>query len=177
MALYSVYEPEEPPADLVERADSLVFVKDGFCWPAFFVAPFWLLYHRVWVGLGLFIGGFVLLDVLLSLSKAGEAISGWAVLGYMFFFAMEANGLRRHSLECKGYEQIGMAVGSRDEAEIRFFAEWLPGQQAMGPNLKTGKTASAKAAAAKMSAKTQSPTSAAPSRSSDDGIIGSFPNA
>jgi len=25
-----------------------VSVKAGFCWPAFFVGPFWALYHRLW---------------------------------------------------------------------------------------------------------------------------------
>jgi len=176
VALYSVYEPGEPSANLVERADSLVFVKDGFSWPAFFLAPFWLLYHRMWLGLVLFVGGFILLDVVLSMNDVGEAVSGWAGIAYMFFFAMEANGLRRYSLERKGYELAGMALGgNREEAEVTFFHGWLPGQRRSGPPAETASGAKAQSAP-----KSQAPnvgSTGQPARPSDDGIIGSFPNA
>ncbi|XSG81773.1 MAG: DUF2628 domain-containing protein [Methyloligella sp. ZOD6] len=173
MALYSVYEPDEPPADLVDRAESLVFVKDGFSWPAFLVAPLWLIYHSMWLGLALFFGGFIALDLLLELSDLGETISGWAILGFLFFFALEANGLRRYSLERKGYVLSGLAVGSsREEAEVNFFNDWLPEQRRTPPD-DGGRSAAAKAASARMGA--QKPVSL--SRSDGDEIIGSFPNA
>ena len=173
MALYSVYEPAEPPADPVERADALVFVKDGFSWPALFLAPFWLLYHRMWIGLVLFIGGVILLDFVLSLNELGEAVSGWAAVAYLFFFAMEANALRRYSLERKGYELAGMAFGgNRDEAEVTFFNTWLPGQRRSGPQAETAPAdKSSRTAAPKAGGTSQ------PARPGDDGIIGSFPNA
>ncbi|ODA68045.1 hypothetical protein A7A08_01215 [Methyloligella halotolerans] len=133
MALYSVYEPDEPAADLVERADSLVFVKDGFSWPALFVAPLWLIYHRMWLVLVLYLGGFVVLDLLLSMSNVGTAISDWAGFGYMIFFALEANGLRRYSLERKGYQLVRMVIGgNRERAEAAFFSDWLPDQRRAG---------------------------------------------
>ena len=37
MTVYSVYEPPSEAPDLMQRADRLAFVKEGFSWPALFV--------------------------------------------------------------------------------------------------------------------------------------------
>ena len=39
VAVYAVYEPPQRPADRLSRAESLVFVKEGFSWPAALFAP------------------------------------------------------------------------------------------------------------------------------------------
>ena len=39
MLTFTVHEPPNPPADRIERADKLVFVKDGFSWMAALFAP------------------------------------------------------------------------------------------------------------------------------------------
>ncbi len=48
MLTFTVHEPPNPPADRIERADRLVFVKDGFSWMAALFAPLWMLVHRLW---------------------------------------------------------------------------------------------------------------------------------
>ena len=48
MLTFTVHEPPNPPADRIERADKLVFVKDGFSWMAALFAPLWMLVHRLW---------------------------------------------------------------------------------------------------------------------------------
>ena len=48
MRTYTIHERPDPPADRVDRAESLVFVKDGFSWVAALFAPLWLLVHRLW---------------------------------------------------------------------------------------------------------------------------------
>lgn len=173
MALYSVYEPDAPPPDLVARGERLVFVKDGFSWPALFAAPLWLIYHRMWLGLAIFIGGLLLLDFVLSLSRASEAIAGWAVLAYLLLFAMEANDLRRYSAEWKGHRFVGMAFGgNREEAEVNFFKAWLPEQSRPVPAAETeGNQAAAP------DARTAAPQPSVAGRSGETEIIGSFPNA
>ena len=40
-----------------EAADGSVFVKDGFCWPAFSSRPLWLLFRRHVAGLPRLAGG------------------------------------------------------------------------------------------------------------------------
>ena len=47
-----------------DAASDLVFVKQGFCWPAFFFTAFWALWNRMWwQALGIF---------------AIVALAGWA---------------------------------------------------------------------------------------------------
>ena len=40
MLTFTVHEPPNPPADRVDRAESLVFIKDGFSWAAALLASF-----------------------------------------------------------------------------------------------------------------------------------------
>src|SRR5688500_11268203 len=43
MSVYTIHEPPDPPADRLDRADSHVFVKEGFTWTAALFTPFWLI--------------------------------------------------------------------------------------------------------------------------------------
>ena len=47
MLTFTVHEPPSPPPDRLERAESLVFVKDGFSWTAALFGPVWLLVHQL----------------------------------------------------------------------------------------------------------------------------------
>jgi hypothetical protein len=130
VTLYSVYEPPSEAQDLEDRADSLVFVKDGFSWPALFVPGLWLLYRRMWLELVLFLGLFLVLGWVFGPSDAGQTMFGWLGLALVVLFAFEANDLRRAALERRGYRQMGTAAGSsRDDAELAFFRAWLPRQE------------------------------------------------
>ena len=48
MQTFTVHEPPNAPADRVDRAESLLFIKDGFSWGAALFGPLWLLAHRLW---------------------------------------------------------------------------------------------------------------------------------
>ena len=129
MTLYSVYEPPGEAGDVEDRADSLVFVKEGFSWPALLVPGLWLLYRRMWLELVLFLGLFLVLGWAFGPSDAGKELFGWLSLALVVLFAFEANDLRRAALERRGYRQMGIAIGSgRDDAELAFFRSWLPQQ-------------------------------------------------
>ena len=48
MRTYTIHERPDPAADRVDRAEGLVFIKDGFSWAAALFAPLWLIVHRLW---------------------------------------------------------------------------------------------------------------------------------
>ena len=130
VTLYSVYEPPGEAEDLEDRAEKLVFVKEGFSWPALLVPGLWLLYRRMWLELVLFLGLFIVLGWVFGPGEHGKTVFGWLSLALIVLFAFEANDLRRAALERKGYQQMGTAIGrDPDAAELAFFRSWLPRQE------------------------------------------------
>jgi Protein of unknown function (DUF2628) len=131
VTLYSVYEPPAEAPDVVARAEALVFVKEGFSWPALFVPGLWLLYQRMWLELTVFVLVFALLAWIFSDSAAGQALLGWISIAIVVLFAFEANDLRGAALERGGYRPVAVAVGRGiDDAELQFLRSWLPQQAA-----------------------------------------------
>ena len=120
MAIYTIHAPSagRRPDD----PTAFVAIKDGFCWPALIIPLVWTIYRRLWVVLCLAILGMVLLGFLAPFG--GAVVGGIYVLGRVYY-GLEANGLRRWTLERKGYRLIGLAEGRGiEEAERRFFATW-----------------------------------------------------
>ena len=130
MTLYSVYEPPGEARDPEERAEALVFVKEGFSWPALLVPGLWLLYQRMWLELVLFVALFAVLGWVFDPSDQGQTLFGCLSVAIIALFAFEANDLRGASLERRGYRQTGTAIGAgRDAAELAFLQSWLPRQE------------------------------------------------
>jgi len=137
-AAYTVHEPPDPAADRLDRAESLVFIGDGFSWAAALFAPLWLLANRLWLPLlgyvaliGLIVAGGIVLGV--------ETATGLAVLALHLMIGFEADSLRRWSLENAGWQMLGSVTGdSLGECERRFFEAWLPTQ----PIIRIGHTGS-----------------------------------
>jgi hypothetical protein len=104
-------------------ADSdIVFVKDGFSWPAFFLTGIWALWHRLWFfALIVFASGFAVSFVsdALDLDPLTDAALGlaWAVL-----VAWEANDARRRALARRDYDVEDIVLGQNlPQVEHRFF--------------------------------------------------------
>jgi Protein of unknown function (DUF2628) len=130
VTLYSVYEPPAEAPDVVARAEALVFVKEGFSWPALFVPGLWLLYQRMWLELIVFVLVFALLGWVFGGGAAGQTLLGWTSIAIVVLFAFEANNLKGAALERSGYRPVGVAVGRGvDDAELQFLRSWLPRQQ------------------------------------------------
>lgn len=132
MLTFTVHEPPHPPADRMERAESLIFVKDGFSWLAALFAPIWLIVHRLWWPLL----GYAVLSGLLELVRWGTRVdSDWVTLagiGLHVLIGFEADTLRRWSLDRKGWKVLGSVSGrSAAECERRFYEQWLPEQPAV----------------------------------------------
>src|SRR5262245_20531570 len=129
MQTYTVHEPPHPPAERIDRAASLVFIKDGFSWVAALFAPFWLIAHRLWWPLLAYI---VLSGVFEIVRWVGVLDSGWvtmAVVALHLLIGFEADTLRRWALERRGWRTLGSVLGRNyAECERRFFDAWLPEQ-------------------------------------------------
>jgi hypothetical protein len=158
---YYVYEPSSQAPNLSARAEQLDFVKDGISWAALIVPAFWLIYHRMWIELLVYLVAYAALGWAMTYSQDGSDFLAWVGLALSLLFAFEANDLRRYALERKGYRQLGVAIGgSREAAELSFFRAWLPEQ-------------SRSARSPERSPKREAPVRVAPNEAED--IIGLFP--
>ena len=129
MRTYTIHERPDPAADRVDRAEALVFVKDGFSWAAALFAPLWLIVHRLWWPLL----GYVVLSAALQLPQLLFTFDsrwlGLAVLALHLLIGLEADTLRRWALERRGWRTVGTVSGkTAAECERRFFDAWLPAQ-------------------------------------------------
>jgi Protein of unknown function (DUF2628) len=126
MQVYTVHEPERHADAVEQRADELVFVREGFSLAAFVLGPFWLAAKRLWLPLGGYIAALLALEFLFQLVPVSNAARAGIMLLASAGFALEANTLWRWGLERRGYRTIGAAVGqSFEECEHRFLTRWL----------------------------------------------------
>ena len=106
MTLYSVYEPPSEAQDLEDRAESLVFVKEGFSWPALFVPASGSSITACGSSLSCSSGCCWCSPGVFGPSDAGKTVFGWISLALVVLFAFEANDLRGAALERRGYKQM-----------------------------------------------------------------------
>src|SRR4029450_3830547 len=62
MSIYPVYEPPLKAHESAPNPERFVFVRDGFSFWAFLLAPWWMLRHRLWLALT----GFIIPPIALS---------------------------------------------------------------------------------------------------------------
>lgn len=126
MATYAVLEPPNAPADRMESAERLAFIRDGFAPYAAALPPVWLLVKRMWIEFGIYMG---LVGIIAWFFTAiGHGIIGNAVLLVIqILFGFEAGLLHAASLERSGWRFVGSVDGgNREDCERRFFEMWLP---------------------------------------------------
>jgi hypothetical protein len=122
MAVFTILAPKAREGEVLPDPMTLVFVKDGFNWPALFFAAPWLLYRRMWLTLVVYI--IVAMGATWLAAQITEGFSTFVGIAIQFLFALEANHLRVRSLERRGYRMIAVSEGRNlEEAEIRFFSE------------------------------------------------------
>ena len=143
MRTYTVHERPDPAADRVDRAEGLVFVKDGFSWAAAVFAPIWLLVHRLWWPLL----GYVAVSAALQLPQLVFTVDqhwlGLAAFAFNVLIGFEADTLRRWGLERRGWHTVGTVSGkTAAECERRFFDAWLPNQPILAAGAQSRPSAS-----------------------------------
>jgi hypothetical protein len=114
-------------------ADSdLVLIKEGFCWPAFFLGPLWALGHRLWLAAPvLLVAGLALGGVGMALGLDGLS-QGAVSLGFAAIVGFVANDLRRRRLARRHFTLAAVvSAAGREAAEWRF----LDGQPALAAEL------------------------------------------
>lgn len=159
MKVFTVYAPPEGGRSPSDEAERMVFVKDGFSWPALFVAPLWLIWHRLWLVLVGWLAIVFALTAVFGRLTWAEPYATPAAIVFALWFAVEANALRRWTLERRGWRFAGIATGrSRIECEQRFFARWLE-----------------TVALPRTGARRPAAPQAAPRRSGEEPVIGLFP--
>ncbi|MEM7619122.1 MAG: DUF2628 domain-containing protein [Pseudomonadota bacterium] len=122
MTSYTIFQPPVPALDSVSRSDELVFVKEGFSWAAFLIPLIWLVYHRVWIGLGLMLAISIVINVIFESLRSPEIYATLAFLAISLIVAFEGNAMRRWQLSRRDYRLIGVVSGRNlSECEEIFF--------------------------------------------------------
>jgi hypothetical protein len=122
MSVYTVHEPPMRAADAVPDPERFAFVRDGFSIWAFLVAPLWMLWHRLWVVLLIYLvvaGG-----VEAAMTYAGVAAAAMFVVQLLIslLVGLEAGTLRRFTLGRRGWKNVGVVSGDNlEDSERRFF--------------------------------------------------------
>jgi hypothetical protein len=125
MPTYTVHQPPPRQGETASAPERFVFVRDGFHFWAFVLAPFWLLRYRLWLAFAIYLLASILLGIALQLSGVGSTVQFLAGTLVALLIGFEAATFRRAKLTRRGWKMLGFVVGEDTEAaERRFFAEW-----------------------------------------------------
>jgi len=125
MPTYTVHQPPPRKGETATAPERFVFVRDGFHFWAFVLAPVWLLWRRLWLAFAIYLLLNTLLGVGLVLIGASPSVKTLAGLLVALMIGFEASSIRRWKLTRRGWKMLGFVVGEDAEmAERRFFAEW-----------------------------------------------------
>jgi hypothetical protein len=161
--MYTVHVPPAPAADPLPEAERFVFVRDGFSFWAFLVAPLWMLRHGMWLVLASYLVVVAALEVPIATFGGSRASVAVIALFISLLVGLEASTLRRLSLRRRGWTNVGVVSGDDIEgAERRFFDTWL--REAASRRQTSSASAAAPTVAATVPRAPQAPT-----------VIGLFP--
>jgi hypothetical protein len=125
MPTFTVHAPPPRAGETASDPQRFVFVRDGFYFWAFVLAPLWLLFRRLWlVLLGYIVVNAMVGGILYLLGVSGSfKVLASALIALLLGF--EAATLWRWTLTRRRWQMLGLVVGDDEEsAEHRFFAEW-----------------------------------------------------
>src|SRR4051794_5938431 len=122
MSIYTVHEPPLKAGESAPDPDRFVFVRDGFSFWAFLLAPLWMPRHRLWL---VFVG-YVIVAVAFQVGLRLIGASPGVIIIVSFLLALlvgfEAATLRRFTLSRRRWNNVGVVVGDDlESAERRFF--------------------------------------------------------
>ena len=125
MAVYTVHEPPLKGDETEPNPERFEFVRDGFYFWAFLLTPLWMLRHRLWLTLLLYILVIGALQVGLTLAGASPMVKSSVSLLVSLLIGFEAATLRRWTFNRRRWRNVGVVVGDDFEAaERRFFDAW-----------------------------------------------------
>ena len=125
MPTYTVHAAPPRAGETESDPQRFVFVRDGFHFWAFALAPLWLLVHRLWLVLLGYVAASVLIGGVFYVAGASGGLRFLGTLLFALLIGFEAASLRRWTLARRGWRTLGFVVGDDEEnAERRFFAAW-----------------------------------------------------
>src|SRR5260370_36423047 len=98
MAIYTVHEPPQKADGSAPEPERFVFVRDGFSFWAFLLAPLWMLRHRMWLVLLGYLVVTIALQVGLSVIGASATVLTVVAALLALLVGFEAATLRRFTL-------------------------------------------------------------------------------
>jgi hypothetical protein len=125
MSVFTVHEPSARATEAFASPEGFAFVRDGFSFWAFLIGPIWMLRHRLWLVLLIYVGLNAALHAALWAVDASVGIRVFVSLLVALLIGVEAGSLRRWTLRRRGWRELGVVVArDQDEAERRFFDSW-----------------------------------------------------
>jgi len=125
MPTYTVHAPSSLMSDAASSPERFMFVRDGFHFWAFVLAPLWLLLHRLWLALLIYVVGYGALSFGFAFARVSSSTQLIVGLLIALLMGFEASSIWRWTLNRRGWATLGFVVAEDDEtAERRFFAEW-----------------------------------------------------
>jgi hypothetical protein len=98
--------------------DQMDAVKQGWSWPAFWFAPFWALFKKMWVlGIGTIVGWFGFVFIIDAIFGNDMNVgNGFMVVSLVF--GLYGNRWRAGNLKYRGYDEMTTVVGSDPDSAI-----------------------------------------------------------
>ena len=125
MPTYTIHAPPPKAGEPASDPQRFVFVRDGFHFWAFLLAPLWVLYRRLWLVLVLYLVVNGVFGIAFVALRAPMTLQVSVDLLIALLLGFEAATLWRWTLARRGWRTLGFVVGDDEEnAERRFFAEW-----------------------------------------------------
>jgi hypothetical protein len=125
MPTYTVHAPTSRNSSAADP-QRFEFVRDGFHFWAFLLAPVWLLYRRLWlafIGYVVLIGAIELAYYFLKLPQGGQMAIDFLI---NLLIGLEASTLQRWTYARRRWTTLGIVTGEdEEEAERRFFVQWV----------------------------------------------------
>ncbi|HEY4254571.1 MAG TPA: DUF2628 domain-containing protein [Roseomonas sp.] len=90
-----------------------LLLREGFCWGAFVLAPFWLLRHAIWLGLLAYLLGFAAIILVVP-----PGWRGLALLALHLLAGFEARDLWRGRLARQGRGTRAVIFGMDEDAAL-----------------------------------------------------------
>jgi hypothetical protein len=136
MAIFTVYEPpQRDDEDVVRHATRFMVVRDGFSWRAFAFGPLWMLRHRMWLVLTLYIALIFALVIGMSAMRIPGIVQFIAVFLISVLVGLESGTLRRWTYLRRGWRDLGIiAAANAEDAERKFFDRWARGVSIAEPD-------------------------------------------
>ena len=106
--------------------DGLVLVKEGFSWPAFFMAIPWALFHRMWWVAGAFMVLQIAMAIVFKVTAMAQAGQGVASFALALAIGFAADELRRNALTRRGYSLKDVVVEQNTDRATQRFLDACP---------------------------------------------------